>query len=272
MSIFNKTKNSDLLELIDKFQSITKLNIDKEFIIKSINESIKYNSHTKDTHLNHNNNAIKYLENKWYESLKTSPDYSVYNDPYYLCDIWVCWVMYSRKSLLSIKSPKSLVNKSVVDYMGDIRGVIDLGCGLGYTTAGLREIFNKSDVYGTNIKDTWQYELCKSISDKYDFKIVTDIFNPKNIDLIFASEYFEHIENPIEHLNDLINRYHPKYFIIANGFNGRAIGHFNYYIHQSNKYGSKQMSLMFNKSMRIMGYKKIETKIWNNRPSLWERK
>ena len=32
------------------------------------------------------------------------------------------------------------------------------------------------------------------------------------------------------------------------------------------------MSTLFLKALKIMGYEKMESKIWNNRPSIWKRK
>ena len=40
------------------------------------------------------------LEKRWYDSLKMqAPDFSIYDDDYYLMDLWACWVIYSREYL-----------------------------------------------------------------------------------------------------------------------------------------------------------------------------
>jgi len=263
-SIFSLSGHNDFLDLLDLCEEYIEIDRSEALI------SIKEFSHKLDN--SSKKNKIKILEDRWYNSCRKGfPDYSVYNDPYYICDIWICWALYSRKSLLSISNKKSLITKSVSDYIGDIGSVLDMGCGFGYTTAGLKEIFKNANVFGTNIDTSYQYKVAQKISRERNFNVVSTYKNIKNVDLIFASEYFEHIINPIEHLYDIIMSCRPKYFVIANGFNGIAIGHFTDYQHQNKKYSPSEMSKNFNKSMKILGYRKIKTKIWNNRPSFWER-
>ena len=88
--------------------------------------------------------------------------------------------------------------------------------------------------------------------------------------LIFASEYFEHIERPVEHLINVINTNKPKYFLIANTFNQPAIGHFDTYKHYLDSYNGKETSKLFNNTLKENGYKKINTKLWNQRPNYWK--
>jgi SAM-dependent methyltransferase len=210
----------------------------------------------------------KHLQDHWYKSLSGIPAYNVYNDPYYICDIWLCWKPYSRKGLLALKNPKSMINKSVVDFINSPKKILDLGCGFGYTTAGLKEFFPEASVVGTNVKESYQFEIARKTGTERGFSITDNIESVGLVDVVFASEYFEHIVNPIEHAYNLINKTKPKIFIIANGFSGIAIGHFNEYYHKGKKYNPNEMSKMFSKFLAHMGYKKIKTKIWNNRPSL----
>lgn len=265
-SIFSSTNNKDFYEFLIKYKNFFPVNInllinDTYKIIKASNHGVDINS----------DNVIRSIERRWYESLKNNnPDYSVYSDPYYIGDIWSCWVMYSRKSLLSLKHPNSLINQSVISYLSNVKNILDLGCGFGYTTAGLRELFpNSYNVIGTNIKNTFQYEISSDIGKKYNFSVMENYQD--KIDMVFASEYFEHIERPIEHLYNIIKVNNPKFFIIANGFNGHAIGHFNYYKYLNHTLTNKEMSKFFLKCMRNFGYRKLDTKIWNNRPSVWQK-
>jgi hypothetical protein len=72
------------------------------------------------------------LEAKWYASLaidSKNPDYSVYADPYYFCETWLCWTKYSKRYLKDIQSPRSMFGKSIVESMVDVGTVLDLGCG-----------------------------------------------------------------------------------------------------------------------------------------------
>lgn len=265
-SIFGLYKRDDLLNLLERASKFIQIDIPKtvEATLEHIHDH-KNGKSTRET------NPIKQLELNWYNSLQSEPNYQVYSDAFYIGDIWLCWVIYSRKALQAVSSKTSMVNRSVIEYMGPISTIVDLGCGLAYTTAGLKELFPNSKVWGTNIINTFQFSLAKEIELERGFNTVGDFKNIGQCDLVFASEYFEHIINPIENLHEVVQSLRPKFFIIANGFNGTAIGHFNEYTHLGKKYSASNMSRMFNQAMQMKGYKKVKTKIWNGRPAVWER-
>ncbi len=266
--ILGKTKKADFFDLVDACGDW--IDIDRDAAYVSIEESIA--SFKGGNHADlQDDNLIKQLENRWYASLSGAPDYQVYSDPYYICDIWLCWVMFSSKGIRAIASPRSLVTRSVVEHMGDVKMVVDLGCGFGYTAAALKETFPEAVVVGTNIPDSYQYKVARKFGSQYGFTMATDICKLKgSVDIVLASEYFEHIVNPIEHAHAIITAKRPRFFVIANGFNGTAIGHFHEYRHQGHWYPAASMSKMFWVAMRMMGYKKLKTKIWNSRPAVWE--
>lgn len=263
------------------FDSITKKHL-KEFIheygkVVDIDEESIYNttlSHIK----NHSNSVvddkdlgrIKEIEDHWYESQSSgNPDYSVYADPYYICDVWFCWKDCSRRHLLNIQRDNSLFEKSIVSDLDSIDTVLDIGCGFGYTTAALKEIFPDASVIGTNLKETAQYDIATKIGAERGFSI-TDEYSDE-VDLIFASEYFEHFKEPINHLFEVVKKYNPKYMIIANAFSNTAIGHFDEYVHDDQIYVGGQMTRFFNNTMRSLGFEKQKTKCWNDKPSYWKK-
>lgn len=215
------------------------------------------------------------LELKWYKSLEIKqPDYSVYDDDLFLCNLWACWIVYSRQYLLALRNPKSVGNGiSIVDKIAPhVRSVADLGCGFGYTTAGLKELFPNAVVFGTNLPDMTQTLIAEKIGSERGFQLFPKIEAIKqNIDLVFASEYFEHIEFPVDHLLDIISCCEPRYFIFANSFGAKATGHFNEYGYDNYSVANKSIGKVFNKALRWKGYKAIKTKLWNNRPSFWVR-
>jgi SAM-dependent methyltransferase len=220
---------------------------------------------------------INRLFDQWYKSLEKNsqePDYSVYADPYYMFEVWLSWVNYSRRYLKDIQKPKSLFGTSIADDMRNdgLNSILDLGCGFGYTTASLKEIFPDCSVYGTNFEDSLQFKMSKDIGISNDFTMLPDHKSITEIDLIFASEYFEHIINPIEHVEDIIDTCNPKYFLIASTFNQPAIGHFNQYNHGNFIFDGKTTSSKFNNYLRSRGYESIETGCWNNRPNYWKKK
>lgn len=213
------------------------------------------------------------LETRWYQSLENgNPDYTIYDDQYILSDIWACWVRYSRAYLTSINSEKSLFGKSIISDMSDIKVVADLGNGFGYTTATLKQFFPDAKVYGTNFKNGIQWKLASKNAERYDFKMAETVDEiDESIDLIFASEYMEHIEKPVDHLVEIVTKKKPRYFIFANSFGTRSIGHFNSYICNNKIIEGKSVSRFFNTTLRSMGYENIKTKCWNNKPTYWKR-
>jgi SAM-dependent methyltransferase len=208
------------------------------------------------------NKNLDKLQELWYESfVDDTPDYSLYSKDDYINEGFGCWKAYSRR-YIKLLAKLNLQN---------IRGIIDLGCGIAYSTIGLSAIYNDAQVYGTNIKDTVSFELDKIVCDNIkDIHIVDEnahIDYP--IDMIVGFEFFEHIQRPIELLNKLIRLYRPRYFVFANTFTRPAIGHFNKYYDGDNVYVGKNVSLLFSKTLRKYGYIPIDTKFFNNRPHVY---
>lgn len=211
------------------------------------------------------------LQTTWNASLKKQfPAYSVYSDPYYFCEAWLCWVKYSRRYLKDISSPKSLNGKSVISSMRSIKSILDLGCGAGYTTASLKEFFPRSSVYGTNVPDSSQFMMSSFLGKRHDFKIVKSHKKVK-ADLVFASEYFEHFPDPVNHLIDVIETTNFKFILFANTFSSPAIGHFADYDVDDRKMTGREVGRAFRQTLRDYGYVKVETVLWNDRPSFWRK-
>lgn len=275
-SIFKKNTKGALHEYISACSKT--IEIDANIATNLAANAIKYYGGNKLARLELR--LFQELENRWYASLEVGePDYSVYKEPYYLSDVWACWVVYSRKYLLAISSDKSLATKddhgnwynkkSILDDIGKINSVADLGCGLGYTTAALKEMFPDANVYGTNIENSSQYKIATEIGTERNFTVIPEVIS--ETDLVFASEYFEHFQSPVEHLLDVVRIANPKYFIIANAFNSKSLGHFNQYKHGEEFFNGKKISRLFNQTLRKLGYEKVKTKLWNNRPMYWRR-
>lgn len=201
-------------------------------------------------------------EDKWYAALsRGTVDFSVYDSDYYFTDLWACWVVYSRKYL------RSLAKTRPFDFTS-IKSVLDLGCGIGYTTAALKQLFPHANVSATNIRGTKQWIFCKSLSRDFKFKLLPDISKVSHVDLVFASEYFEHIELTLTHLREVI-ALKPKFLVIANAFNTRSLGHFTKYENKS--IDQLEISKHFNTMLKTSRYEKLHTGFWNNRPAVFFR-
>jgi hypothetical protein len=213
------------------------------------------------------------LERLWYNALALgTPDYSIYDMDAYLGEVWACWSLYARSYLRVLRSTTIINGHSFFTDLGQVRGIADLGCGCAYTTAALTELFPESVVIGTNLEQTKQMHIGRLMGEKYYFNIVGNIKLIQHpIDLVFATDYFEHFPKPVDHLKDVLNTLHPKALLLANTFNAKAIGHFDIYEIDSKIYEGKETSKLFNTILKSNGFKQVKTNFWNNRPTYWKK-
>jgi SAM-dependent methyltransferase len=201
------------------------------------------------------------LEAKWYESLKNgTPDYSVYESDVFVAETWSCYCIYSKgyiKNFARLGYDYNTINK-----------VVDLGCGVGFTTAHLKELTNATNVVGTNVKG-YQFDVATRMGNEFGFEVLTGFSDQTDVDLVFASEYFEHFLNPIDHLMEVLEM-KPKMLIIANSFSPKSVGHFDEYLIDGKLVINKKVGRLFNNALRTAGYKSVKTGFYNNRPYVWE--
>lgn len=253
--------DESLGDLLDRCAEFT--DIDRDYIEEQAWIAVKERDHQASP-------ALLALEKRWYDSLPT-PDYGVYAEDNYIADLWGCWMIYSRKYLRNIQGANSLTRgHSVFDHIKDAALILDLGCGFGHTAAAWKTLIPEATVIGTNVTDTLQYTVAESIGREYGFDMEPEA--PRcAADLVFASEYFEHFERPIEHLIAVVQTSAPRLFLTANAFGQRAIGHFINYRVGSRIVHGKQMGRVFTAAMGKLGYRRVKTKMWNQRPALWAR-
>jgi len=197
------------------------------------------------------------IERRWYDSLDAgAPDFSIYGDQWYFADLWVCWELASKSYLedvAGISGADSLFSTALP--------VVDLGCGLGHTTAALAEMFPRARVIGTNIDGTKQWEFCRTMADRHGFGLVSDIAEiAPPVAFVFASEYFEHIQDPVGHLVEVLDHLRPAVFCVANAFTVQWMGHFRHV---------DTMDGLFRKTLRQKGYRPFKTGFANGRPEIW---
>jgi hypothetical protein len=209
------------------------------------------------------------LERRWYDTY----DFSIYSEDQYLIEAWYCWHYYSRKYIQAITKPNAVQQQSVRDLLSDTATIVDLGNGLGLTTGALANLFPNGKIIGTNVKPSTQYTIAERLANIYNYTMTDDLETITGpVELIFASEYFEHHTHPIDHLNDIINVLQPRYLLLANAFTADAIGHFNTYTINGEETEDRVTNRLFSQNLRKHGYNPIPTTFWNNRPALWERR
>lgn len=205
---------------------------------------------------------LKDLERRWYASLSAGKaDYSLYSLPVYLAETYCCWDGYSRKYAKMLPS--------IAAKIGPIRRIVDLGAGHGFSTLALAAAFPGASLVATNLPGSMQWRLAEKIRGS-SFELHAEAPRAP-VDMIFASEYFEHFDHPIDHLEDVLKRCNPRVAVVANAFTAKATGHFDHYRVDGHWIEGKAASKAFNDFMRSAGYQKAETGFWNNRPVVWVR-
>jgi hypothetical protein len=204
--------------------------------------------------------AARALEDRWYESLaRGQPDFAIYDDPLYLADALACFFVYSRDYVEKIKA-----------IFGDelaSDSILDVGCGIGMTTAALN-VLTDGVVVGTQRRGSWQYRFARELALTCDFAVIDDFRALDAIDFVFASEYFEHFERPVDELRAVL-KLKPRRLLIANAFGARSTGHFERYYVDSRVVSNKLVGRFFNDELRRRGYEQVRTGFWNNRPAIW---
>lgn len=206
------------------------------------------------------------LLDKWKESDRT--DYSVYGDRGYVVDAWLSWDVYSRQYIKKIESKAT----EIKDLVPGIKTFVDLGAGMGYSTLALHKIFSELQMTATQIPETWQWKFCEKLFKGTDINLCTNE-ELKSADAIFASEYFEHFDKPIEHLIELLE-FKPKLLLVKSTFQQPdAVGHFEYYYDENNKQIlGKDMNRAFNAYLRNHGYEQNPIRFFNSAPTVFVRK
>lgn len=206
---------------------------------------------------------------RWYDSIYGengyNPDYGVYDDEMYLASSLMCYYHYTRGNLKILDKNTNLFSRDTIHQ------IIDYGCGIGYSSIALSELFPEAMVWGTNYKPSMQYEFIDNMAlEQENFEAIDDFKKIGKIDIGFAAEYFEHFENPIGHLIEILDSNKPRVMVTANSFSAYAVGHFNIYPvpGKEGKRGPAETTRGFNKVLRERGYTKYSN-WWNGRPAIW---
>jgi hypothetical protein len=266
-------KNSNFSPKLDEFLDIAEqvISINRTDVKNAIISAEKRFHKATLTQDDHNNLKIyDDISDQWYNSLTTSPDYSVYSLPNYIIDLWMCWKYSSRPTIMKLHRKPTGV--SAAESFGIINKIVDLGSGIGFTSALLRSYWPQAKIVGTNIPGTFQYKIAELLGKSHNFSMVEKLEDVgDNNDMVFASEYFEHFQSPISHLREVLTTLKPKYLITANAFTYDAIGHFDEYIVESETVEDKKMNKLFTKEANLLGYKRYHMKMFNDRPVIWVR-
>jgi hypothetical protein len=205
--------------------------------------------------------ARRQLEARWYASVDAgAPDFGVYVGIDAIIEAWACYTVFSRRYV-----------RATTQFVTDPKSIVDVGCGCGYTCAQLRLAYPSAAVVATNVLGA-QFDLALVVAARFGFDVRETVAGIGPIDLLFASEYFEHFERPIAHLDTLLDELAPKQIVVANAFGSTSVGHFPVYIDGDASVPNKAIGRRFNARLRERGYAPVKTGFWNNRPAIWQQR
>lgn len=204
----------------------------------------------------------KELDDWWWDG--NYKDFSRYNSFHYLYAGLNCFNNYSKPCAFT-----------AYEYLKDknIQNIVDLGAGIGLSTMLLKDLFPDAGIYYNNLLDTIQYAFFLKHSDgKIDTVDDKAMAKYGPYDVLFASEYFEHFDWPINRLKFLRDEVGFKYLVVNNSFNVRAYGHFKeYFDEEENLIDPRAISRKWNKIIKN-DYDQLKIKCWNGRPRIYMKR
>jgi len=208
----------------------------------------------------------KDLDEWWWN--KHYKDFSRYSSWQYLYAALNCFVEYSRWNVIV-----GLENLESWDLIKEIDSVVDVGAGIGLSTMLLADSLPWADVHYNNIPSIQVDFFKKHKHQRIKLSSERDLVKHGPFDLILASEYFEHFEEPIKQLEFLQNEVGFKIMIVSNSFTAKSYGHFKSYIIEGREYEPRQMSAIFNSVLEGPDYDRPKVaKSWNLHPQIFIRR
>lgn len=216
---------------------------------------------------------IESMITRWYHSVREvgEPDYSIYSEPNYMAEGWACFEVYSRVYVKAMPKAPGLPRGDMFKVSpGGL--VVDLGNGVGGSTAMLAKMIPHARVIGTNVAGSVQMKIGKMIGEAKGFEMRdTPEAIGQQADMVFASEYFEHFPDPLTHLREVLTALQPRRLLTANRFGPNSLGHFDSYpANDGTVTPGKGFGRNFADEMEAHGYQRVKTGLWNNTPAMWE--
>ena len=185
--------------------------------------------------------------------------------------LWGCLGSYYNSSKGYIPKIKTAFEK--MNYVP--KTVLDFGAGVGLATYDLAELLSNTTVYYYNISEI-QTSLFKEMLKQFPIDNIVIIDDPLsvNAEVVFCSEFFEHIKTPEDALKYIMGIPGVKHILEASSFRFSDVaGHYETFIFDNVEVSCNDAQKNFNKLMRRYGFqlsnKVYNVSCWNNRPNIW---
>jgi hypothetical protein len=208
------------------------------------------------------------LGDRWIKSGYT--DYSMYQDPKYFTNIYLCWHFVSKGSLSGLKK---FFNANEPNWKTDLTFFDDYN-GLGLTTLSLLEAGLDSKNLSFFNDNPDQVKFFKTLCEKASQPFPNLGERDSHYDVYMSLEIIEHYEKPLDYLAGVLDT-KPKYIVITSNFSpkeGRVYpGHFpEYYNGKGEKVAPRKIS-----REKTAMLKQDYTMVYhgfNAKPTIWKRK
>jgi hypothetical protein len=182
-----------------------------------------------------------------------------------------CWHFYSKHS----------VRKAVKwfgQYAPGVQSILDVGAGIGATTAQLAQDMPDRSLYYANLEG-WQWDASASLFSMLDLPNLSMVRDELSVaaDAVIAMEYMEHFKDPITESRRLLSNPRVQVYFDASSFTIKSAGHWSHYMVDGYQVEPTRIRRLFNTALREMGFVPAQNVIpdcrsfWNNLPAVWVR-
>lgn len=200
---------------------------------------------------------VKQLNVIW-QSDNINTNLSFYDSYVYCYETINCFKVYTKDNINKVRDVLKKAN---------VKSILDFGAGIGLSSLYLKEKFPNSSVYYYNI-GTLQQNILKNLDSLNNITPITTLLST---DVFCAFDVFEHFQNPINEIKNILDVFQYKYLVFNNVFNySDAIGHYKIYSHSNIEFNGEEINNFFNKYLEDhYNYKLIYTD--NKELTIWKK-
>jgi SAM-dependent methyltransferase len=212
------------------------------------------------------------LTEKWFAYYEPQHlEYEMYASPEYAVSAYFCYATQSKAHIRQLA-------KWIDRYCSPGQRILDVGAGIGATSALLQDLLPHHQVFYSNLPG-YQQTAAELLFEKTGSKVqIVEDDTGIGASVVLALEYMEHFEEPALEMQRLLSPPSVRVFADVSSFQFSCAGHWSTYKFGGVRAGRKQARRHYNEAIRNLrftsAHKVIEgTKpFWNNRPAVWLRR